>query len=743
MGQRKIEILILLFTFILIISVSTIGTITFDNLKVIEKQSEKIYQPNNTVIHLKTLLAELRNAENCIKSYRLYNSSEYLAAYQDALEQVDICFASLYAYQTDNDEMTDLLDSTESLVEQKVLLLNRQLTMNNEQEVVDEVNKIITKLNKVRQVDTVILTKKPAEPLMYGNDEPEAAVMPPPEKKKNFFSRLFHRKEPKPLAVKNETAETEAENAMPAPAYDSVHVFLNKGSIEEVKTVVTRVKKNQTSLFSKMKEDEMKLIEEDKMIWAKLISIFNILETKQHNLIKAMAADNMMQSNKTHHLTKTFGILIMFMLCFLALFSLYYFHTGRVHREQLNKAAEESRTLARAREIFLANMSHEMRTPLNAITGFTEQLQSSPLNEEQKKQIDIVNSASRHLLNLINDVLDLSKIEADKIQFEQIAFNPVEEIRESAELLRPKAAYKNIETNVIIGPDIPSSIIGDPLRLRQVILNLLSNSIKFTDKGTINLLVSALKDNQNHSEKINLCVSVTDTGIGISKDMLDKIFDNFTQADTSIARKYGGTGLGLSITKKIVELQGGEIHIESELYKGTKISFRIPYPVNYSDVSKEPESQENYVPVNAKGKKVLIADDELFNRILLITILKRWEIEYDEARNGKEVLEKVSTGKYDLILMDVRMPEVSGIDAARQIREMKHNRNCATPIVALTAVTSSEKRDLCLAAGMNDLITKPYNEKELIKLIENIFIKQNGRPRMNGSSKRMDKAPEI
>jgi CheY-like chemotaxis protein len=353
---------------------------------------------------------------------------------------------------------------------------------------------------------------------------------------------------------------------------------------------------------------------------------------------------------------------------------------------------------------------------LNAIIGFTEQLSATQLDEEQKRELEIINSASKHLLGLVNDVLDLSKIEAEKITFEKIAFDPKEQVTEAVEFFKPKIHDKDLTYTLEFEKDMPKSLIGDPLRLKQVILNLLSNSVKFTSTGGIRVLVSAQMPPHDVGV-IFINISVEDTGIGISQNMVDKVFDNFVQADSSINRKFGGTGLGLSITKKIIELQGGSIKVSSEVGKGTKISFRIPYRINKAAEVKK-EAEEKYEPSIAIGKRVLIADDEAFNRALLITILKRWNIQYDEAENGKQVLEKLAKEDYDIILMDVRMPEISGIEASQQIRKLSDDVKRRVPIIALTAAVDEEKRRECLNAGMNNLLTKPYKEAKLLKIIE-------------------------
>lgn len=683
MKHRRIEILILLFTVLLIGVVATVGSLTFTNLKAIEKQSEKIYQPNRTLIQLKLLLSELRSSENCIRSYSLYNSEEYLHEYQISLAKIDQCFDSLYFYQKNNVSAKESLDSTRILVEQKILVLNRQLTLRNEDKVIGELKKIKIKLDKVSHPPLKITST--------------STTLAKPEAKKGLLSRLFKRKK-----------------AVNAKSGDSINVVINKSSIESVKKEVNKVEQSQTRMFSLMKSQELELINEDKIIWNKLVTILNRLENSQNAALRAIATENLKQTEKMHKLTLLFGVSILVMLFFLAVFSIYYFYSQRKHRAELNKAVLESRMLAKARETFLANMSHEMRTPLNAIIGFTEQLGITHLDAEQEKELNIINSASKHLLSLVNDVLDLSKIEAEKLTFESIAFNPQEQLKEAFEFFKPKIADKNLSTSLFFENDLPVSLLGDPLRLKQVIINLLSNSVKFTSEGGINILVSS----QNKSEEIKfLCVSVEDTGIGIEANMIDKVFENFQQADSSIIRKYGGTGLGLSITKKIIELQGGDIKVESEIGKGTKITFRIPYKINTEEV-KTVVAEDKFLPTIARGKKVLIADDEAFNRALLITILKRWDITYDEAENGKQALDLAIKNDYDIILMDLRMPEVSGIDATLEIRKLRDKSKASVPIIALTAAVSDEKRKVCMDAGMNDVLTKPYKEAKLLRLIE-------------------------
>lgn len=696
--SKRAEITILLITVILIIAVLSVGSITFKNLKVIEKQSEKIMHPNRTLFNLKLLLAELRSAENCIRSYSLYHKQAYIEEYVRTTKAVNACMDSLFLYQKNDPEASHLLALTRHLVNRKLGLINQQLLLRNDERIIEEVNRINKKLNSLNSSDS-LLTVTPGAPS---------------SKKQNVFQRWFGKKE------KQESKKVQMLNA---PA------VVMPATVEEIRREVNTVKRNQRNRLKERNDQELRLIAEENSVWTKLLDILSRLEDQQNLKLQAIANDNLSETEDTHRLTAVFGLLILTLLCFLTVFTGFYFYTSRKQRDTLNIALNESKMLARAKESFLATMSHEMRTPLNAITGFTEQLETTRLDSEQKKQLDIVYAASKHLLNLINDVLDLTKIQSDNLKFEKIDFNTREVLSESFNFLKSRAEEKGLDVSLKVSSAVPDFVSGDPLRLRQVLINLFGNAIKFTSEGSVTITV----DSENMGEKklSYLKVSVKDTGIGIASDMKDKIFDTFTQADTSITRKFGGSGLGLSITKSIVELQGGKINVESEENKGTQISFIIPYEISSSPQPLSAQNEEQLNTLCLKGKKLLIADDETFNRLLLTTILKRFDVSWDEAENGNEVLDRVQNNSYDLILMDVRMPEMSGIDATIKIRELPNLQKSNVPVIALTAAALEEKREKCLNAGMNDVITKPFREKELLKAMVNIF---GNKPESNGTT---------
>lgn len=388
-----------------------------------------------------------------------------------------------------------------------------------------------------------------------------------------------------------------------------------------------------------------------------------------------------------------------------------------------NMAVEASR----AKTDFLSSMSHEIRTPLNAIIGFTKLVLEMDLTKNQKDYLDAIKTSGDVLMVLINDILDLAKVEAGKMTFECVPFKLSASISEILRLFEMKINETGLQMVEEYDSAIPEIIIGDSVRLNQIIINLVGNAIKFTNKGLIRVGVKMLKEDE---EKVTLEFSVTDTGIGISENNLKTIFDKFQQATTGTPRLYGGTGLGLSIVKQLIELQGGTITVQSELDKGSAFRFTLSYKKIKSKFEAEPIEfvrKDLFGYPLIKNVKVLVAEDELLNQLLIKTLLEKFGFEIDLAGNGKIVLEKFAKNKYDLILMDLQMPEMNGFETTKHIRT---NKNSTIPIIALTANVTSADYEKCKAAGMDDYISKPINDKLLYTtIIKNIS--KNNIPKKN------------
>jgi signal transduction histidine kinase/CheY-like chemotaxis protein/HPt (histidine-containing phosphotransfer) domain-containing protein len=382
---------------------------------------------------------------------------------------------------------------------------------------------------------------------------------------------------------------------------------------------------------------------------------------------------------------------------------------------ELERANLEIRESSRLKEIFLANTSHEIRTPLNAIIGFTNLLLSTQLADSQTKYLENIKASGNNLLVVINDILDFSKIESGKLTLEQIEFDIRNLISHTVNTLTVKSQEKNIQINLEIAPDIPEIIMGDPVRLNQILMNLLGNAIKFTNPGGyVRLLATKGKVNE---DKIKILFKVEDNGIGIPQNKLHNIFQSFTQGESDTTRKYGGTGLGLSIVKQLIELQDGEIDVESSVGKGTAFTFYIMMKIGEKEAI-TPNAQTRADNSAASQMHILLVEDNLINQQLAFDTIKAWnhQIKIDVAENGRIALEKIENGQYNLVLMDIQMPEMDGIEATKQIRKLPTEKR-KTPIVAMTAHALKNEKDNCISIGMNDYISKPFDPDDLFTKI--------------------------
>lgn len=684
--------------------VSVIGIYTYQQFSSIVKSISNDSNSDSILVTSKSLLNYISDAENSVKSFSLTKDTIYLERFYESADMVDNKLVELDDLSKGSALPINYIDTLESLINKKFDLLDDLLSLQDQFRVQTALDKVVNKLEKdiavykkkkkVRVVTTVPIKEK-------GTSEPQ--------KKKSRKLLGFLRRKSKDKEVRREVVVQKRDTLIEV-------VNTNKDiKFSKINEQVERVKREEKSIESLLKLQELELIVADKEITQKIKNYLSSIEEYELLSLEKKTEEARAIMKNTNIQIAIFCVIAGGLILLMSYVIINYVRSNNKYRKALKVAKRKAEDLARTKEKFIANMTHEIRTPMNAIAGFTEQLTKGPLTQNQNNQLSMISKSVDHLLFVINDVLDYSKLQAGKVNLEKNAFLLKELTDNLITISSPLIKEKKLKIYSDFNLDENIIVLGDPYRLRQILLNLISNALKFTEVGSVRLKVEGVLEKDN---KIKITFKVIDTGIGMNEIQIVKVFEEFEQAEDSITRNYGGTGLGLSIVSILVELHKGEIEVKSKPQSGTTVEVSIPYLLGDKKDLLVGEEEKKEIDLGFfKGLKILIVDDTAYNRKLLVTILNKYHISYTEASNGQEAFESVKSQEYDLILMDARMPVVNGLEASIMIRKM----NNLTPIIALTAAVTKEDRIAYKNAGMNGFLAKPFKEQDLMNEINNVL----------------------
>ncbi|RNL51251.1 ATP-binding protein [Pedobacter jejuensis] len=695
--------LIVVFLILLIFGITAGLFINFSKIPLL-KSVNKIVQVQNDFTKLDSCIFKLYNAENSCRMYvvsgeRVYYN-QFVAEIKEISSIMDAIEEQNYSERSLSKEAFNKLIKQKKLRTAQFIVLKRlsDSLINFSIEVDKDVEKINPKsrLFTARQFKSIIT---------IDTLKPKIVAQP----KRKFFGRIIAAINAKEKKATDSSKSTLIKTIVSADTA-SINVAYNKLQLKAINDYYL----NLYRINKRLKDKEKELLDVNHKLIETIVNGLKEYKSNEKDYYSSVQQEiNYTAYNTVENLDK-FTLLLLILAGGLLLFVFYTIYNLYKSEKALIDYSNKTSMYAVSKSRFLANMSHEIRTPLNSIVGFSEQLTQVNLESEQQEQVNAIRNSSVMLLEVVNEILDFSKYETGKVLFEKIPFSLFVTINDVFDGMTILAEKKKIGFVLNMSVDKNIFILGDPLRLKQVVMNLLSNAIKFTNTGAVTLNVELENTIENNA---HLKVSVVDTGMGINEVDQKVIFDEFAQVYySSTKEKQQGTGLGLAICKKIVEFQGGTISVKSEEGHGSTFAFELP--VEITDKVKDAVVSRAIGVKDTdllKNKKVLLADDNMLNILLASTILKKYKLSYDAAYNGLQAFELFNENHYDVILTDIQMPEMGGIELTKKIRNCDDELKRNIPILGVTANVMEEDRAKYLESGMNELVLKPFLEKELIE----------------------------
>ena len=655
------KIALLLFAGVVIIVFS--GYLSYKSISSVVTMIYSKNTPDDGLATIRDITGTIDRAENNVRLYGLTREDNYLNKYNVLITRIDSVIGKLYKQYPEDAWFSQKIDTINALIDVKTQVWTEMIS--------------IWQYDSTQNAFSDLTERVQAL-------EPDSIVV------QGFFKRIFERD-------KKEDIDTVPPN-------------------EEILALLGEIEKIEQETGLKLQAKETELTQSSNSLNEAFLSLMAQLEAYERGLDLARYEKAELLSRKTYRLLAIFsvsGTLLSILVLFLVI---NYSRKNRSYNNALIRARKETEELAKAKELFMANVSHEIRTPLNAISGFIKQILGMPMEKSVREKIEIVDSASDQLMRLTNDTLDFSKLQAGKLTLNNLHFDPTTEVKNVCTLFTSMAEKNGNTLTYRVENRHNTILFGDSQRFQQILYNLLSNSLKFTENGLVEVSVQVLP---LEKDSASLILNVKDNGLGIETSNIDKIFQDFTQEDEHTAVKFGGTGLGLSIVKKLVEMFKGSVKVESTKGIGTLVTCNLQFQKGEASKMKSAHPEDHAIEL-PEGFRFLVADDEEYNCKLITTILDKWKADYDVAMNGVDAVHLLSDNEYDLVLMDLRMPGIDGVNATKFIRETLKKSNQELPVFGITADTSYEAKS---GKGelFNAFLIKPFTESQLSRLVSEVL----------------------
>jgi len=718
----RVKLIVILF--LAISAVALVGYVSYIGLNNLMTTLEETVQPDYREEQLQRLLYQISEAENSIRIYTITRESQYLNSYYSNVGKADTLIQSLIEGSTHDTYMAHHLDTISQLLNNKTSIQKRLIRLKQDQKRINVYEEVLAKIQSLERKNAVFDSLEIAVSTAEKNLEKEIqekekeivlGETDTEEEKPGFFKRIFgsskkdEQEEPAQGQIREKKVkELDTLLAAKDTLTNIIDTLKKENITQKIEQSLAEIKVREEKLNKELTIAELILTRRDKNIAYKIQHQVDLVQKYFNQQDVGQAEEASYFFGKITDLIKIIGTISSMLFLVLIFVVMNDIAVNQRYRKQLEVAKNKAEELALAKDEFLSNMSHEIRTPMNAILGFAEQLNNAKLSGQNRQQLNIIQNASKHLLSIINDILDYAKIEAGKIKLEKIPISIEENAQIVYDTLYKNASDKNLDFKLEIGQNIKNHYVkSDPVRFRQILFNLAGNAIKFTDRGFVKIFI-------DHDFR-HIIIKVADSGIGIDQDSIHLIFKKFDQASSNTSRKYGGTGLGLAIVKKLIDMQKGLITVKSEKGEGTEFTVKLPYiPTTRAKRSRKEKSRSTEISL-PENVKILLVDDEEYNLLLMESVFNKNNINYKSTRSGKEAIEMFKNEHFDLILIDLQMNDLDGFETTRLLRE-QHKTHI--PIIAATASATREIKNKCINAGMNDILIKPILEGDLLNCLK-------------------------